>query len=64
MTPALNKEYESAVFVSISFSVPLLLADVIIAVPHCMQIALATKQRLADRRWSYAKVAVRKCRSL
>lgn len=64
MTPALNKECESAVPVIISFSAPLLLADVIIAAPHCMQIAFAMKQRLADRRWSYVKVAVRKCRSL
>ena len=64
MTPALNKECESAVFVIISFSAPPLLADVIIVAPHCMRIAFAMKQRLADRRWSYAKIAVRKCRSL
>lgn len=61
---SLSKEEESVVSVIISFSVLLLLVGVIIAAPHCMQIAFATKQRLADRRWSYAKVAVRKCRSL
>lgn len=56
MTPALSKEEESVVSVIISFSVLLLLVGVIIAAPHCMQIAFATKKRLADRRWSYANV--------
>ena len=64
MTPARSKEEESVVSVIISFSVLLLLVGVIIAVPHCMQIAFATKQRLAGRHWSYVKVVVRKCRSL
>nr|DAW48508.1 MAG TPA: hypothetical protein [Caudoviricetes sp.] len=64
MTPALSKEEESVVSVIISFSVLLLLVGVIIAAPHCMQIVFATKQRLAGRHWSYAKIAVRKCRSL
>ena len=64
MTPALSKEEESVVSVIISFSVLLLLVGVIIAVPNCMQIAFAMRQRLADRCWSYVKVVVRKCRSL
>lgn len=64
MIPALSKEEESVVSAIISFSVLLLLVGVIIAAPHCMQIAFATKQRLAGRHWSYVKVVVRKCRSL
>ena len=64
MTPALSKEEESVVSVIISFFVLLLLVGVITAVPHCTQIVFATKQQLAGRRWSYVKVAVRKCRLL
>lgn len=59
MTPALSKKCESVVFVIISIFGLLLLVDVIIAVPHCMQIAFATKQRLAGRYWSCVKAAVR-----
>ena len=64
MIPALSKEEESVVSAIISFSVLLLLVGVIIAAPHCMQIAFAMRQRLADRRWSYVKDVVRKCRLL